>query len=77
MARKTGAQLPASVSALARVLDQYDGRYRELRAAANFGEYMTSTRKAADEEMLTEPLLASLIEDVLGFGKHAVERAAR
>jgi hypothetical protein len=69
VARKTGAQLPASVSALARVLDQYDGRYRELRAAANFGEYMTSTRKAADEEMLTEPLLASLIEDVLGFGK--------
>jgi len=57
------------MSALARILDQYEGRYRELRGVATFGDYMTSTGKAADEETLTEPLLASLLEDVLGFGK--------
>lgn len=52
-----------------RVLDAYEGRYRELRNAADFGEYVTAGGKVADEETLTEPLFASIIEDVLGFGK--------
>jgi len=49
VARKVKAEVPASVSALARVLDQYEGRYRELRGVATFGEYMTATGKIADE----------------------------
>ncbi len=55
--------------ALASALDAYEGRYRQLRNAADFGEYMTAGGKIADEETLTEPLLASILEDVLGFGK--------
>jgi len=55
--------------ALAGALDAYEGRYRQLRDAADFGEYMTAGGKVADEETLTEPLLASILEDVLGFGK--------
>jgi hypothetical protein len=55
--------------ALAGALDAYEGRYRQLRNAADFGEYMTAGGKIADEETLTEPLLASILEDVLGFGK--------
>lgn len=57
--------------ALVRVLDAYEGRYRELKGASSFGEYVTigAATKVADEETLTEPLLASLLEDVLGFGK--------
>ncbi len=69
VSRKVKAALPTGVSALAGVLDQYEGRYRELRGVATFGEYVRSTGKIADEETLTEPLLASLLEDVLGFGK--------
>ncbi len=67
--RRNNNEVPEQVTRLARAIDSYEGRYSELRGAANFGEYMTSTRKTADEEMLTEPLLASLVEDVLGFGK--------
>ncbi len=72
MARKAKtarAAVPTEVSALARVLDQYEGRYRELRGVTSFGGYMTAAGKVADEEKLTEPLLGSLLEDVLGFGK--------
>jgi len=69
VSRKAKVAVSAAVIGLARVLDQYEGRYRELRGAANFGEYVASTGKIADEETLTEPLLASLLEDVLGFGK--------
>jgi len=69
VSRKANAAVPSEVITLARVLDQYDGRYRELGGVANFGEYVDSKRRAADEETLTEPLLASLLEDVLGFGK--------
>jgi hypothetical protein len=57
------------VLALARALDQYAGRYRELRNAASFGEYLSTSGREADEEVLTEPVLASILEGVLGFGK--------
>lgn len=67
--KKAKVAVPATVTDLARVLDQFEGRYRELRGVGNFGEYITSTGKVADEETLTEPLLASLLEEVLGFGK--------
>ncbi|MGH3111407.1 MAG: N-6 DNA methylase, partial [Gaiellaceae bacterium] len=51
------------------MLDQYQGRYHELRGVPDFGEYVSSSQRAADEETLTEPMLASILEDVLGFGK--------
>jgi hypothetical protein len=70
VSRKTrGSTVPADVLALARTLDAYDGRYRELRGSATFGEYLRAPVKGADEETLTEPLLASILEDVLGYAK--------
>lgn len=70
VSRKTrGSAVPADVLALARTLDAYDGRYRELRGAATFGEYLRAPTKGADEETLTEPMLASILEDVLGYAK--------
>ena len=68
MNRKRNSPVPDEILRLARVLDQYDGRYRELRGAQNFGAYLR-TSGSADEELLTEPLLASILEDVLGYGK--------
>jgi hypothetical protein len=68
MSRKRSNPIAADVTRLARVLDQYAGRYRELRGARTFGAYVKSSG-AADEELLTEPLLASILEDVLGYGK--------
>ena len=49
------------------VLDRFAGRYRELNGARNLGEYLTRDRTREDEELLTEPLLADLMERVLGF----------
>lgn len=69
MARKRNVTIPPEVATLARVLDSYEGRYRELRGVANFGEYVGASGRVADEETVTEPLLASILEDVLGFGK--------
>lgn len=69
MGRKRNPQVSSEIEVLVRVLDAYEGRYRELRGAADFGEYVTAAGRVADEETLTEPLLASILEDVLGFGK--------
>lgn len=69
MRRRSNVGVSPRVQALARVLDQYEGRYRELRGAASFGEYVSASAREADEELLTEPVLASILEGVLGFGK--------
>jgi hypothetical protein len=69
VARKAKVAVSAELASLARALDDYAGLYRELRGAADFGEYMASSKRIADEEMLTEPMLASILERVLGFGK--------
>ena len=69
MRRRSNVGVSRRVQALARVLDQYEGRYRELRSAASFGEYVSASGREADEELLTEPVLASILEGVLGFGK--------
>lgn len=52
-------------------LDRYAGRYKELRGAATFGDYVGTRGERADEELLTEPLLADIVEKVLGFPKDA------
>ena len=48
-------------------LDRFAGRYRELNGARTLGEYLTRERPREDEELLTEPLLADLMERLLGF----------
>jgi type I restriction-modification system DNA methylase subunit len=48
-------------------LDRFAGRYRELNGARDIGEYLTRDRTREDEELLTEPLLADLMERLLGF----------
>ena len=67
MAQKSAPAISPAVSALARCLDAYTGRYRELTGASSFGDYASGSAPAADEEQLTEPLLASI--------RHAVKRA--
>ena len=69
MARRRDVPASLPIAALGRVLDQYEGRYKELRGCSNFGEYVTTSGGGADEETVTEPALASIIEHVLGFGK--------
>ena len=58
---------PLQLQALAALLDEQNGRYRELNGARHLGEYLDRARTREDEELLTEPILASLIERVLGF----------
>jgi hypothetical protein len=53
--------------ALAACLDRQRGRYEELSGSGDFGAYARSQPARADEEILTEPLLAQIIEEVLGF----------
>lgn len=60
---------PASpqLAVLAAILDEQAGRYQELNGARHLGEYLDRERTREDEELLTEPVLAALIERVLGF----------
>lgn len=51
---------------LAAILDSYAGYY-ETRGASSFQEYLGAKLDRADEETLVEPLLARIIERVLGF----------
>lgn len=54
-------------SRLRDVLDRSAGRYRALNGARSVGEYLSRERPREDEEVLTEPLFADLLEDLLGF----------
>jgi hypothetical protein len=53
--------------ALAAVLDAQTGRYEEMRHVSTFGSYLEAPAGRADEETLTEPILAQILERVLGF----------
>jgi len=55
------------LSALASILDAQSGRYDVLRHVHTFGEYLAASGDRADEETLTEPALAQILEKVLGF----------
>ena len=61
------AAVPAQLSKLAALLDGQVGRYRELNGAGSVGDYLARARTREDEELLTEPILAAIIEQVLGF----------
>ena len=63
----SAASIPEGLHALAALLDEQTGRYRELNGARHLGEYLDRARTREDEELLTEPILAALIERVLGF----------
>lgn len=52
-------------------LDAYAGRFRQLNGARTLAEYLERPRERADEEILTEPVLADLIERLLGFPRGA------
>ena len=66
--KSAGSGLP-ELDALRAALDEYEGRYRSLKGAADYGEYASTSSPSADEETLTEPLLQTILESVLGFGK--------
>ena len=57
--------------ALEAAIDEYAPVFRRLRGAANLAEYLAGRSEHADEEILTEPILRSIIERVLGFPKGA------
>ncbi|MDQ2761229.1 MAG: N-6 DNA methylase, partial [Actinomycetota bacterium] len=59
--------IPSQLVVFGELLDAPAGRYRELNGARNVREYVGSPRTREDEEQLTEPILADLIERVLGF----------
>jgi hypothetical protein len=61
------AQAPSQLTELAAILDEPARRYRELNGGRHLGDYLARARTREDEEMLTEPILAALIERVLGF----------
>jgi hypothetical protein len=63
----SAASSSLELQALAALLDEQNGRYRELNGARHLGEYLDHARTREDEELLTEPILAALIERVLGF----------
>jgi hypothetical protein len=62
-----GAGIPRQLAVLATLLDAHAGRYLELNGGRTLGEYVMRPRSREDEELLTEPILADLIEQVLGF----------
>ncbi len=68
---KTKTTKNPRLNALCEVLDEHAGRYRELRGAKDFGTYIETSGTGADEEVLTESVLAGIIERVLGFPKDA------
>ncbi len=59
------------VERLAAVLDAQIGRYKSLNGAASFQAYLATARPREDEEILTEPILAEILETLLGFPKDA------
>jgi hypothetical protein len=60
------AQAPA-LKALRDVLDRRSRLYVELADARDLGAYLASGPPRDDEEILTEPILADILELVLGF----------
>lgn len=64
---KSGEVNAAALDALRAVLDRRNGVYRELADAPDLGAYLALGPPRDDEELLTEPILADVLEQVLGF----------
>jgi hypothetical protein len=56
-----------ALEALRGVLDRRNGLYAELADASDIGSYLATDPPRDDEEILTEPILADILERVLGF----------
>src|SRR3954470_17489384 len=63
--------LPEQVERLAALLDAQVGRYKSLNGATSFRAYLETPRPREDEELLTEPILAEILEVLLRFPKDA------
>jgi hypothetical protein len=68
------SRTPSRLDALVVCLDSYAGRYESLKGVRSFGEYVALKGDRADEELLTEPLLAMILERVLDFPTDAYFR---
>ena len=66
----------AQLEAIRAVLDRRPNLYRQLGRSSDYGEYLTSTH-ADDEEILTEPVLADLLQAVLGFRRTGTSHSCR
>lgn len=66
---KLSPVVDARLHALEAAIDDYAPVFRKLRGAGNLREYLAAKGDQADEEILTEPILRSIIERVLGFPK--------
>lgn len=64
-----GVTASAQVERLAALLDAQAGRYKSLNGASSFRSYLDTPRPREDEEILTEPILADILEVLLGFPK--------
>jgi hypothetical protein len=60
-------ELDAGLAALEAIGRRYRARYKELAAVTDLGAYLSARPRGDDEEILTEPFLADLLEGVLGF----------
>lgn len=54
------------------LLDSFQGQYRKLRGADDLRAYLLAPAAEADEEILTEPVLRSILREVLGFPQDAI-----
>lgn len=61
------AEQKATLKRLRAVLDRRAGIYKKLAGADTFGEYLVAGPSQEDEEILTEPVLQDLVEELLGF----------
>lgn len=69
MSRKRTPPVDARLDALRSCLEDFEGRYAALKPGAkSVGDYLSRAPAGADEETLTEPVLAQILERVLGFG---------
>ena len=64
---KSGEVNAVALKALREVLDRRRGAYMELADAPDLGAYLELGPPRDDEELLTEPILADILEQVLGF----------
>ncbi len=64
---KTDKTKAPALEALCDLLDRRDGVYMELADAQDLGAYLARGPARDDEEILTEPILADILERVLGF----------
>ena len=67
-ASKDGSKLLKKLEAS---IDEYAGVFKKLRGASSLEAYLSAPGDRADEEILTEPILRSLIERLLGFPRGA------